>query len=257
MKRRLFIGILLIGLFAASGIAQTRIIAHRGFWDTPGSAQNSIAALRKADSIHCYGSEFDVWMASDGELMVNHDPFFKLKNIQRTSSKKLSKLSLKNGEAMPTLRQYLEEGKNTRIRLVLELKKHKTPRKETKAIEKIIRMVNELNLEDRVEYISFSLHAVKEFVRLSPPKTPVYYLEGNLAPAQLKEIGCTGPDYNLSVYRKHPQWIEQSHKLGLKVNCWTVNNEKDMRWLMEQNVEFITTDKPLLMQQILDEEITN
>ena len=43
--------------------AQTKVIAHRGFWKTPGSSQNSISSLLKADSIGCYGSEFDVWIA--------------------------------------------------------------------------------------------------------------------------------------------------------------------------------------------------
>ena len=37
--------------------AQTKVIAHRGFWKTPGSSQNSISSLLKADSIGCYGSE--------------------------------------------------------------------------------------------------------------------------------------------------------------------------------------------------------
>ena len=37
-------------------MAQTQVIAHRGYWKTDGSAQNSIAALLKADSIGCYGS---------------------------------------------------------------------------------------------------------------------------------------------------------------------------------------------------------
>nr|WP_242489640.1 hypothetical protein [Bacteroides thetaiotaomicron] len=27
----------------------------------------------KADSIGCYGSEFDVWLTADDELMLNHD----------------------------------------------------------------------------------------------------------------------------------------------------------------------------------------
>ena len=30
--------------------AQTKVIAHRGFWKTPGSSQNSISSLLKADS---------------------------------------------------------------------------------------------------------------------------------------------------------------------------------------------------------------
>ena len=38
-------------------MAQTQVIAHRGYWKTDGSAQNSIAALLKADSIGCYGKK--------------------------------------------------------------------------------------------------------------------------------------------------------------------------------------------------------
>ena len=43
-------------LLAACGYTQaqsTQVIAHRGFWKTDGSAQNSIAARVKADSINC------------------------------------------------------------------------------------------------------------------------------------------------------------------------------------------------------------
>ena len=59
-------------LLAACGYTQaqsTQVIAHRGFWKTDGSAQNSIAALVKADSINCYGSEFDVWLTADNQLV--------------------------------------------------------------------------------------------------------------------------------------------------------------------------------------------
>ena len=59
-----------------------KIIAHRGYWKTAGSAQNSITSLQKADSIHCYGSEFDVWLAKDNKLVVNHDPVYKMKYME-------------------------------------------------------------------------------------------------------------------------------------------------------------------------------
>lgn len=52
--------LLAIMFMIANTSAQTRVIAHRGFWKTQGSAQNSITSLLKADSIGCYGSEFDV-----------------------------------------------------------------------------------------------------------------------------------------------------------------------------------------------------
>ena len=47
-------------------LAQPKVVAHRGYWTTEGSAQNSIASLQKAAEIGCWGSEFDVWMTADG-----------------------------------------------------------------------------------------------------------------------------------------------------------------------------------------------
>lgn len=250
MKKSLFL-LLLIFTMNTSVFSQTSVIAHRGFWDTEGSAQNSIAALVKADSINCYGSEFDVWLSADNKLVVNHDPIYQLKKMEKTSFNKLTKLKLKNGEKLPSLREYLEKGRNLKTQLVLELKKHSSPEKETLAIENIVAMVKELGLEQRIEYISFSLHAVKEFIRLAPQGTPVYYLEGNLTPTELKAIGCAGPDYHFSVFKKNPEWINECHELGMKVNCWTVNKQNDMEWLIEQKVDFITTDNPLLLQELL------
>lgn len=231
--------------------AQTRVIAHRGFWDTENSAQNSIAALEKADSIGCYGSEFDVWIAADDELVVNHDAHYKRKNMQSTSSSVLITLKLENGEQLPTLREYLQRGKQLDTQLILELKSHNDDARETLAVQKIVQMVKEMELDNRVEYISFSKHAIKEFIRQSPQGTPVYYLNGELSPAELKAMGCAGPDYHLSVFKRNPEWIQQCHDLGMKVNCWTVNKESDMKWLMERKVDFITTDNPLLLQNTL------
>ena len=51
-------------------------------------------------------------------------------------------------------------------------------------------MVKKLGLNDRMEYITFSLHATKEFIRLTPAGTPVFYLDGKLPPKELKEMGC-------------------------------------------------------------------
>ena len=82
-------------LFSAYNVsAQTQVIAHRGFWKTEGSAQNSIAALIKADSIGCYGSEFDVWLAADDQLVVNHDPTFKGKRMENSPSTALTAINM-------------------------------------------------------------------------------------------------------------------------------------------------------------------
>lgn len=231
--------------------AQTQVIAHRGFWKTDGSAQNSIAALMKADSIGCYGSEFDVWLTKDDQLVVNHDAVFKSKPMETTDGKELMQLTLANGEKMPSLKQYLKAGKKVNTRLILELKSLNSKERETKAVEKVVAMIKKMGLEERVEYIAFSLHATKEFIRLAPAGTPVFYLNGELSPKELKEIGCAGADYQLGVFKKHPEWIEELHALGMKVNVWTVNKPEDMQWLIDRKVDFITTNEPVLLQQQL------
>ena len=128
-------------LLAACGYTQaqsTQVIAHRGFWKTDGSAQNSIAALVKADSINCYGSEFDVWLTADNQLVVNHDSTFKGVNMQKSTAQQCTAVILDNGEQLPTLRQYLEKAGQLKTRLILELKSHKTPEQETRAVESIV-----------------------------------------------------------------------------------------------------------------------
>ena len=253
LKHFLLSAFLLSALAGGVQAQHTQVIAHRGFWDTTGSAQNSIAALQKADSIGCYGSEFDVWLTSDNQLVVNHDDTFQGVTFQEARAEECTALRLGNGERVPTLRQYLEAAGRLKTRLILELKPHKTAGQETRAIEGIVRMVNELGVEARTEYITFSAHAAREFVRLAPKGTPVYYLNGDAAPRELKAWGCAGADYHIDVFRKHPEWIKECHDLGMKVNVWTVNGEDDMRWLIGQRVDFITTNAPVRLQKVLGE----
>lgn len=249
MKKILIAFTLLFSTLPA--ISQTQVIAHRGYWKTGGSAQNSIAALQKADSIGCYGSEFDVWLAADDQPVVNHDAIYKGKRMERSPSTALTTLRLNNGESFPTLTRYLQAAKPLHTRLILELKEHGKLERETKAVKKIVALVKRYGLEDRVEYISFSLHATKEFIRLAPASTPVFYLNGDLSPQELKELGCAGPDYHYTVFRKHPEWIQQSHDLGMKVNVWTVNKASDMKWLIDKKVDFITTNEPVMLKELL------
>ena len=93
---------------AAYGYAQTQstqIIANRGFWKTNGSAQNSIAALMNADSVGCYGSEFDVWLTDDDQLVVNWSSVFKGVNMQESTVIECTAIVLDNGEHLPTLQE--------------------------------------------------------------------------------------------------------------------------------------------------------
>jgi glycerophosphoryl diester phosphodiesterase len=241
---------LLLATFPLSILsAQTKVIAHRGYWDCEGSAQNSIASLQKARELRIYGSEFDVWMTSDGVLVVNHDATVEGMRIDDTPYEKLKDIRLKNGEKLPLLEEYLLAGKKDRkTRLILEIKSHNTGDKEDRAAAAVVEMVEKTGVKKQTEYIAFSLNICKELVRLAP-KAEIAYLNGDLAPQELKALKIPGIDYNLSVLKKNKDWIEEAHRLKMKVNVWTVNNEADMQEMIDAKVDYITTDKPVVAKE--------
>ena len=114
-------------------------------------------------------------------------------------------------------------------------------------------MVKEKGLQNRVEYISFGINFVQQAKRLHP-EAPIYYLNGDLTPQIIKKMGLAGIDYNLNVINKNPNWVAESHDLGLKVNVWTVNKAEDIQSLIDHKVDFITTDEPLLARDILNKQ---
>jgi glycerophosphoryl diester phosphodiesterase len=248
--------ILLTALYNFEVFAQTKIIAHRGYWDYEGSAQNSIFALHKAQEINIYGSEFDVLISSDGIPVVNHDPTIKdvndsLLTIEKTPFDQLKILKIKNGEFLPTLKSYFEQGKkNKNTKLILEIKSHSTKEIEDKAVKIITAMVSEAGLEKQTEYISFSLNICKEILRYQP-KAKIAYLKGDLSPAEIKKAGLTGLDYHFNVFQKNPEWVTEAKKLNLTTNVWTVNDPIVMQEMINLKVDFITTDKPEILQKLL------
>ena len=48
-----------------------------------------------------------------------------------------------------------------------------------------------------------------------------------------------------------PEWLKRCHQLGLKANVWTVNEQKDLQWCIDQGFDFITTNEPVLLEQML------
>lgn len=231
--------------------AQTKVVSHRGFWKTAGSAQNSLASITKADSINCYGSEFDVWITTDGKVMVNHDPTYQGVTLETAKYEDLKKLRLKNGEKMPTLKNYLERAKKLKVQMFLEIKTHKNLARQNAAIDATLALVEKMKMESRLTYIAFSLDAVKRIIGEAPQGTEVYYLNGELSPKELKAIGCTGPDYEEAVYKAHPEWIQECHDLGMKANVWTVNKVDDMKYFIDSKVDYITTNEPVLLQSLI------
>ncbi len=250
------IGRLLLSTIACmaftTAVAQTQVIAHRGYWDTTGSAQNSLTSLRLAEKIGCYGSEFDVHLTSDHQIVVFHDDYVHGLPIQKTDYKTLKKYPLRNGESIPTLAKYLDAAKGLTTRLILEIKRQYSQSHEDSLVDATVAMVKAKGLADRTEYISFSKNACLRLRQLCPD-AKIAFLGGDWDPQTSKDKGMTGIDYDQTVLARHIEWIKECHDLGLTVNVWTVNDLNAINDWIHAGVDFITTNKPVEAKKLARE----
>jgi glycerophosphoryl diester phosphodiesterase len=253
MNRNIFILVVFM-MISVTLTAGTRVIAHRGYWKQEGSARNSISSLRNAQALGVYGSELDVHITSDNRVIVCHDDSFHGYDINTTTYAQLKDLKLENGEVLPTLDAYLSQAQeNTGTKLIIEIKQKKDTALENRTIRMVVGLVRKYKMEGHIEYISFSLNACKELVKLTH-NIPIAYLASNaliLSPAELKKLGISGLDYHYSLLLQKPEWIAQAKELGLTANAWTVNDPAIMQKLIDLGIDFITTDEPVKALELL------
>lgn len=231
----------------------THVIAHRGAWKNTGVPENSIAALQHAIRLGCWGSEFDVHMSADSIPFVLHDHSIQGISIETTPASELRKLKLTNGEPLPTLEEYLLAGKSqNNTRLILEIKSSGISKERSLALTaKCVELVHKINVASITEYIAFDFEVCKK-VKALDPDAVVTYLNGDKSPADLAAAGLDGLDYHYSVLKKNESWLQDAHSRKLITNAWTVNDEETMKWLIDRNINFITTNEPEKLIQLLN-----
>ena len=224
------------------------VIAHRGAWKKNNLPENSIAALKQAFKLKCYGSEFDVHLTLDSVLVVNHDPTFLGLDISKSTYKELLTKKLANGETIPTVEAYLKTGmKQRKTKLILEIKPQNMGKERDLLItEKTLQLVRKLKAQHWVEYISFG-YDICTYIIKNEPNAKVAYLNGDATPEKMKVDGFTGVDYHFSVYQKNQDYIERFKKVGLSINAWTANTAEAINFLIAKKVDYITTNEPELV----------
>ena len=251
----------MIGITASAQYKAPQIIAHRGFHASEGASRNSLNALKAAQEAGFWGSECDLQLTKDGEVLVVHGPYHPgtkgakpRVNVQNSTKDAVQAILLDSNEVVPTLDEYLQQtAKSKNTKLIIEVKNQPTPQLETELVQKTVDMVAKHNLQNDVEYIAFRPWVCWEIARLAPQDTKIAYLNGDYSPAYCKAMGCQGIDYAYKVLKKKKGWIKQAHKLGMYVNVWTVNKDEDIRWCIQNGVDYITTDDPVLVQNIINE----
>ena len=225
------------------------INAHRGYWDIAGASQNSRTSLRNAIAINAYSSELDIWLTTDNHLMVNHDGVLNGVTIQTSTYDQVKNLKLDNGEFIPELKDMLNiMATSPYTKLVIEIKSHKTSTRTVEAAQMTMDSVAAAGLCEKIQYCSFSLAACQALIAKDPTAT-VFYINGDKTPQQLHDLGLA-MDYNISVYRSNPSWIQQAHDLGMPVIAWTLDDKASIIEMANAQADVLATDCPIIGLQI-------
>lgn len=229
--------------------AQPQVVAHRGFHAAEGSWENTVSSLRNAQKLGVYGVEFDVNMTADDSLIVYHGPKIldtKL-HAQKNRFAEIRAVKLPGGLEIPTLREFFVQGqKDPSTKLILEIKKHATPQRETQVVEAILRLAREMRLVPQIEFISFSRHTCDEVLRLQPDAVVVYVSSdmAAMSPAEAKKRGYGGLSYQLNVLMNRPELVDEANRLGIATTLWMVNDCELIDWAARHGITYVSTDCP-------------
>ena len=218
------------------------IYGHRG---ASGYApENTLEAFELAAKMGADGVELDVHIARDGELVVAHDEAVdRVANgsglICQMTTAELKKLRFNRthpeyeNATIPTLREVFEILKPTNLRVNVELKNSYIIYEGLE--EKCLKLADDMGMSDRILYSSFNHHSMLRMKAIDR-SIPC----GLLYEATMVESWNYG--HRLGMDAIHPHFselqvkdeVKRAHALGLKVNVWTVNEEKDivhcLRW---------------------------
>ena len=190
----------------------TRIVAHRGA--SSEAAENTLAAFARAIEIGADVIEFDVRRASDGKLVISHDPI-------RDAAPQL-----------PTLEDTLSLTQG-RIQLDVELKE---PDCEHDAIELLLRY---FPLGDFC-ITSFLALTLRETRAVNPDvRTGLIFAAWNDG----VRAACLSPDADFLV--AHYRLVDEAEQIGKPLFVWTVDDPVLTRSLFQRTlVEGIVTNNP-------------
>lgn len=221
----------------------TKIIAHRGYWDTKGSCENSLASITKAADIGVDGLECDIWITADDSVVVNHDPTHGGMVIRNNRYSDLAKIFLPNGECFPLFRQYIDVLKKyPDLILFIEIK-------DPASVDQMIKIIDSADLENETVFMSFN-KAVCEWLIKMDPQYKVQLLQGDGNPIMCKSLaskGFFGIAYSLSFYNKTNSIIDDAKKNSLYLSAWTLTNSEQYDWLFDKQFDYAITDIPSML----------
>jgi glycerophosphoryl diester phosphodiesterase len=224
------------------------VIAHRGLSGL--EKENTNSAFVAAGNRSYYGIETDIHKTRDGHFVINHDGDFNRvagENIviENSTLEEIQNIVLfnVNGEKdrcdlRPTkLENYLSICKKYEKHSVLELKSNFTD----EDICKIIEIIKSYDYLENVTFISFEYNNLLK-VRKILPNQPCQYLFWKLTDEEIERLVKDKMDADVWCVELTKEQIDNAHKKGLKVNCWTVNEKENGEKFADWGIDYITSN---------------
>lgn len=240
------------------------IYAHRGSSGT--HPENTLAAFHEAARLPIHGVEFDVHLSKDGKLVIIHD-----EKIDRTSNgkgyvKDLTLAELKNydfgkwfsaefeGERIPELHEVLEIFQDTSHHINIELKTDVFSY--DGIVEKVLDLIQQLNLESRLVISSFNHDTIREVKQLAPHiETAILSLRE--IPEPFDYLHALPADaFHLSKRIARLSSTEKVIRQDELVRVFTVNKTSEIDRFKKIGVQAVFTDYPEKMFTYLHENKT-
>ena len=166
------------------------------------------------------------------------------------------------GLVVPSLEEVLERYPDTPVNIEIK-------QSEPSLVDGLVDLVRQYEFEDKMVGASFSDEVVAE-LRAAAPEIATSLGEGESLDFWLKSNADIDPDYvpageflqlpiqyNLGgtiVDVLHPGFVPRVEEYDMYLHIWTVNDEDEMRWLIEvQGVHGIMTDDPPLLTRVIEE----
>lgn len=255
-------------------------IAHRGGRGL--APEGTIAAFDNAMKLNVDMFEYDTHITKDGHLVVIHDP-----TVDRTTNGtgKVNEMTLEEIQSLDAGYNFVDEkgefsfrGKGVYIptveevflrypnmRHLIEMKDTNDVRLYEDVIQELWRLISENNMEDHIMVGSFNHDINERFEAVTWGQIPigagesavrsfvkkhVPYLNG-LASSTVDslQLPVEQEGYDLSTNNI----IQSAKKRNMSIYYWTINDETQMRELIEKGVDGIMTDYPDRLRKVLTE----
>ena len=232
-------------------------IAHRG---ASGIApENTLTAFKTAIEIGVDAIELDLHGTVDDQIVVIHDSTLDRTTdlnglIKQTTLDKIKHADAGSwfdkkfeGEPIPTLSEVLAFAADKTIS-VLEIK-------DTSITERVVEIVCEMDMLDRVVIIAFDFSAV-ETVRSIEPRIATGLLiggrNGSVCPIQMCQQLCLLGSNILNVHHDliTPEFAYEVRRRGITLWCWTVDDIDRIRELRLYGVQGITSNYPEIFGEV-------